>query len=420
MSVHTIKRKSGTVYKAVWRDDTGQQRSRTFSLKRDADAWEAKIKLAKRQGELAALDAGRQTLAEFSVDWWRLHADPHLATATRRSYAVLRDRHVIPRLGQVQLRALTPERIQDFQANLLADGVGPETVRRTLAMLQGMLERATEWGRIQRNPARYVKKPRQTRARPVNAMAPPAVEKLRRHFSTGHHLRDATLVSVLAYAGLRPGEALALRWGDVREQTIVVNKAISLGEEKSTKTGRNRTVRLLAPLAADLAEWNLASGRPTCEALVFPTSEGKPWGDFDYRNWRRRRYQKAAKKLGLATTRPYDLRHSLASLLFAERLNPAEIAEQMGHSIQVLLSTYTHVLEELRGRDQILAEDEIRSARAEVAKAHVAQMLPAASDPAIRKIPRNQETLPEQGFFGEPTRGFEPRTPSLRVKCSTS
>ena len=71
----------------VWRDDTGQQRSRTFSLKRDADAWEAKIKLAKRQGELAALDAGRQTLAEFSADWWRLYADPHLATATRRGYA---------------------------------------------------------------------------------------------------------------------------------------------------------------------------------------------------------------------------------------------------------------------------------------------------------------------------------------------
>src|SRR5436190_14436976 len=143
MSVQTIKRKSETVYKAVWRDDTGQQRSRTFSLKRDADAWEAKIKFAKRQGELAALDAGRQTLAEFSADWWRLHADPHLATATRRGYAVLRDQHVIPRLGHVQLRALTPERIQGFQPDLLADGVGPETVRRTLAMLQGMLERAT-------------------------------------------------------------------------------------------------------------------------------------------------------------------------------------------------------------------------------------------------------------------------------------
>jgi len=71
--------------------------------------------------------------------------------------------------------------------------------------------------------------------------------------------------------------------------------------------------------------------------------------------------------------------HSLASLLFAERLNPAEIAEQMGHSIQMLLSTYTHVLEELRGRDQVVAEDEIRSARAAVGKEDVAQTLPVAT-----------------------------------------
>jgi integrase len=420
VSVHTIKRKSGTVYKAVWRDDAGKQRSRTFSLKRDAADFEAKVKLAKRQGELAALDAGRQTLEEFSADWWRLYADVHLATATRLSYAALRDRHVIPRLGHVQLRALTPERIQNFQAELIADGVSRETARRTLAMLQGMLERATEWDRIPRNPARYVKKPRQLRTRPAEALAPTAVERLRRYFKHRKQLRDATLISLLAYAGLRPGEALALRWGDIRERTIVINKAVSLGEEKTTKTGRDRTVRLLAPLAADLNEWNLASGRPSADSLVFPTRDGQPWGDFDWRNWRRRRYQKAAKDLGLTTTRPYDLRHSLASLLFAERLNPAEIAEQMGHSIQMLLSTYTHVIEELRGRDQVVAEDEIRTARVTIATEDVAQTLPAPSDPSVLALPSKPKTVPEQGFVEEPTPGLEPGTPSLRVKCSTS
>jgi len=45
--------------------------------------------------------------------------------------------------------------------------------------------------------------------------------------------RDATLISVLAYAGLRPGEALALQWRDIREQTILVERAISLGERPS-------------------------------------------------------------------------------------------------------------------------------------------------------------------------------------------
>ena len=44
--------------------------------------------------------------------------------------------------------------------------------------------------------------------------------------------RNAVLFSVLAYAGLRPGEALALRWGDVRDQTLLIEKAISLAPEE--------------------------------------------------------------------------------------------------------------------------------------------------------------------------------------------
>jgi integrase len=339
---------------------------------------------------------------------------------TRQGYEHLRDRHLLPRLGHVQLRALTPERIHSFQAELLAEGVGRETTRRTIAMLQGMLERATEWGRISRNPARSVRKPRRGRSRPAAALAPLTVERLRRYFIDRDGLRDATLISVLAYAGLRPGEALALRWGDVLEQTLVVNKALSLGEEKNTKTRSSRSVRLLGPLAADLNEWRLASGRPDESALVFPTRAGKPWSEFDWRNWRRRRYQKAAAEVGIKSRRPYDLRHSLASLLFAEQKNPAEIAEHMGHSIQMLLSTYVHVIEELRGRERISASDEVRAARASIAYGDVAQKLPADHDAGSPEKIGASKKGSEQGFSEKPTPGLEPGTPSLRVKCSTS
>jgi integrase len=54
--------------------------------------------------------------------------------------------------------------------------------------------------------------------------------------------------------GLRPGEALGLRWADVRENNLLVQRAISLGDEADTKTRAHRTVRLLAPLARDLRE----------------------------------------------------------------------------------------------------------------------------------------------------------------------
>jgi integrase len=306
MAIQKRKRKKGVVYRVLWRDESGRLRSRSFSRFNDAQSWDAKIKLAKRQGELAQLDAGRQTLRDFADDWWRLYAEPHLAEATRRGYQKLRDQHILPRLGDMQLRSLTPEQIQSFQADLLANGVGRETTRRTMAMLQGMLERATEWGRISRNPARYVRKPRQGRSRTATALAPAAVERLRRYFLSRGRTRDAVLVSALAYAGLRPGEALALRWGDVLEHTIVVRRAISLGKEKETKTSRSRSVPLLPPLAADLKQWKLASGRPDDSALVFPTREGNPGristGAIGGNGATRRRRQRSASRANALMT----------------------------------------------------------------------------------------------------------------------
>ena len=120
---------------------------------------------------------------------------------------------------------------------------------------------------------------------------------------------------------------------------------------------------MLRPLAQDLAEWRLASGRPPDTALLFPDRQGNAWSEHAYRNWRRRVYQPAAAALGIESPRPYDLRHSLASLLFAEGRNPAEIADSMGHSLQTLLGTYTHVIQELRGAGRVDPAELIREAR---------------------------------------------------------
>jgi integrase len=150
--------------------------------------------------------------------------------------------------------------IESFQAELRAAGVGEPTILKTLALLQGMLRRAVVWQRISANPVAAIKKPSQRRRRTVQALPPQRVEPLRASLLAHGARRDATLVSVLAYAGLRPGEALALTWGDIGERTVLVARSLSLGEMKETKTGQVRTVRLLAPLAADLAEWRLARG----------------------------------------------------------------------------------------------------------------------------------------------------------------
>src|SRR5205814_5895724 len=131
----------------------------------------------------------------------------------------------------------------------------------------------------------------------------------------------------------------------VRERTLLVESAVSLGSVESTKTGRRRTVPLAGPLAQDLAEWRLHAGRPEPEALVFPGHDGGPWSLAAYQNWRRRIYAPAATAAGIERPRPYDLRHSYVSLLIAEGHNVVEAARRAGHAPQMALDTYAHVLE---------------------------------------------------------------------------
>ena len=227
MSVERVERKGGVVWRVRWRDEQGRVRSKVVGRKRDADAFEAEVVRRKRTGDLDLLTGGRQTLADFAQEWWKLYAAPNLAARTLRSYAGLWDRHVLPRLGSMRLNSITPEVVERFRAELEADEVGQPTIYRALALLQGIMRRAVEWRRIGHNPVKAVQKPRVRRHREVRPLPPVTIERLRAVAAKRrkHGARDATLIGLLAYAGLRPQEAQALRWGDVRERTLLIEKA---------------------------------------------------------------------------------------------------------------------------------------------------------------------------------------------------
>ena len=176
--------------------------------------------------------------------------------------------------GRRRLRDLTPRMIARFRADLESDGIGVEAIRKTMAMLQGILQRAVEWQRLRRNPAR---RPQAAERRQrASCRSRRRRRGASRRAAPGRPVRDATLVSVLAYAGLRPQEALALAWGHVRERTLLVEQAVTDGELKGPKTGKPpRTVTLLGPLKQDLAEWRLRQGRPPTTEFVFPAADGR-------------------------------------------------------------------------------------------------------------------------------------------------
>ena len=357
--------KNGAVrWRVRWRQG-GRRRSQAFDRKGDAVTFSAELRRRQQLGTLTEMDMGRVTLADYVVGTWCEAYASQLSPKTWMHYRQLLNKHILPSLGPLELRAIRPETIARWQAQRLAAGHGRVSVRYALTLLGAILQRAFENGQIQSNPARAVRKaalPRRTEVRPL---APATIERMRAASSP----RDATLISVLAYAGLRPGEALALQWRDIREQTILVERAISLGEEKDTKTAAHRTVRVLQPLAVDLREWRLRSGRP-CESIA-----DLPVGGRDALDARRvpvvapTGVQARHRGAGLEHGRPYDLRHSFASLLLHEGRSVIYVARQLGHDARLTLSTYGHVMDEFEDMPRLDAQTVIADARAALAAA---------------------------------------------------
>lgn len=367
VEIRRRRRRDGSpyyVYRVRWKDPaTGRRLVETLDSPQDALDFQAHLRLARRRGVLGELDQGRETLTEFAAEWWDRYARHNLDQATRKTYASIWNRHLLPRVGHLQLRQITPAVVGQLKSDLQGDHVGPATIRKAMSLLQAMLREAVAWDRLRLNPVKQVRKPRAPRQRAVVALSPAQVETLRAAMPS---FRDQAIVSVLAYAGLRPEDMLALEVRHVgRAALLIEQKNVDGRIVAGQKTDRPpRSIDLLAPLRQDIAEYLLTIGRRTPKALLFPRPDGGPWRDHDYRNWRKRVFKPAVERAGLDITRPYDLRHSFASLLIHEgRLSLAEIADQLGNSVATLSDVYAHVIADMKGQQRVPADDEILAAR---------------------------------------------------------
>jgi integrase len=364
-----------------WREN-GRNRGRRFQLKRDAVAFDDEVRRRKQLGPLAVqqLTTRGPTLGEWIAGRWAPEHGATLDQRTRDRYASSYELHAQAWLDDVPIRELDVARLRQWQGERLEAGVSADAIRKTRTFLSSVLRHAAESGAIPANPLGIVRAPRAEKRPPVRPLAVETIERIRRTLLAPMpvpvpasrrrraydqpdqrppvvRLRDATLVSVLAYSGLRPSEALALRWEDVGEATLLVVDG---------KTG-GRTVRLVAALAADLREWRMAAGRPARRLYVFPREDGERWTVDDRGNWRGRTWRSACRRAGLdPVPRPYDLRHSFASLLLAEGRTVHYVAEQLGHGAELTLRTYGHVIDEYRDKPRIDLDGEIAAARGAV------------------------------------------------------
>lgn len=346
-----------------WSDPvTGQHRQRTFDRKGDRDRFKRERIRQQQLGGLAALLEPDVSVAEYVEHWYEAHALVELTAKTRKVYAHAWAKHLLPRVGTYGLREVTPEVVLELRRRMAKAKVGDAMQAKALVMLQSVFTLAVTEQKttgVLVNPVALVRKPRVHSDRQVPPIRPEAVEQLRARLA----VRDAAMVSVLAYAGLRPQELLALHVEDIGPRSLFIARKAVDGELVGyTKTEPHRSVELLAPLRADLRDYMLATGIRA--GLLFPRPDGGPWRETDWRNWRRRVYRSNAEKVGLPASRPYDLRGSWVSLLVWEGRTMLEVSRMAGHTVATSDRHYARIFESAPGPGETRsAEGAIRAAR---------------------------------------------------------
>jgi integrase len=270
--------------------------------------------------------------------------------------------HIMAALGDRPAANITTREVDDVLARISATDAAPKTVNKYRAVICAAFNYGCKPSTfaLPANPAHAADKRREPIPGALVFYTPEDVEAIARALTAGKHRdpsrpamtsgelaarnaddeQDAQLVRVAAYAGLRLGELLALRWRDVdfAGSALTIARAMSARVESSTKSGRMRRVPLADQAAAALDHMSRRERYTTPDDLVFCNLYGRPLDESALR----RRYRRAQVTAGVRPLRFHDLRHTFGSRLAAKGVDVVTIKEAMGHSALATTSRYLH------------------------------------------------------------------------------
>jgi integrase len=365
VSVH--KTPAGT-HRVYYREG-GKQRSKTFTNKTEANTFDAEIRRKKTEGRPIIRAKDAPILEDFAVQWLARRVD--LSEKTLTGYAHALDKHVFPFLGHLRVHAsdLRPAVLAQWRDDRVAAGTGKSVLKEARMVLHQILDAAVLPAELlELNPLTSVNTPKPERQahRYLDAVG---VETLRHYFLDKGDPLSAMLTSILAYVGIRPQDVLALEWGHVGEELAVVQKNVDGQILPGSKTGLayRRKVKVPQAVAAELAEWGDSDFAATSKYLFPRPKDGEPWRGYDYANWRRK-FVRGVEAVTVEIGRPYDLRHTCASLMASTGSTHVEIAHQLGHTPETSVRFYQHLIQVGNGPRPTM-DQQIEQARSQVLSA---------------------------------------------------
>ncbi len=344
---------------------TGPKQKAIYGKTRAEVAEKLTKAMADRDGGLY-FEAENLSVSEFLRRWLNDSVRGSVRASTHASYRRQVERYIVPAIGHMKLKKLTPAHVQGLYRSMLDRGLSTRTVQYTHAVLRRAMKQATRWGMIPRNPCDDADAPKVQR----EEIRPLDQEQTRRLLRAAEGERHEALYVLAVHTGMRPGELLALKWRDIDFEgaRLKVNRALSDGEFTPPKRAKSRRSIDLTAGSVDalrahrkrqLGEMMQRAELWQDYGLVFPSSVGTP---LSHRNVVRS-FKGVLNRAGLpASVRLYDLRHTCATLLLCRNVHPKYVQELLGHaSIALTLDTYSHVLPGMRGGAASAMEDALGS-----------------------------------------------------------
>ena len=283
-SIYQVTKPNGRkVWKAAIKDINGKLRTKNFTKLSEAEDWVADQRRARDLGENTYATNPKMTVAEFLAGWANSQYGPD-QESTQRSYLSVIKNHIAPAIGKIKAAELNTKTVESLLRDMHANGLGAVTIRITRAALSAAYNDAVRLGDLVRNPVRNTKMPN------VNAKTTkplPRAEWEKVYLEAMKNPRMHARIEVAGMLGLRPGEALGLKWSDLNidKCTLLIERQVqrAKGQGLVLKPVKQKTARTLKIsqetvqiLVTHKRHQSLNKARWTEDNdLIFPNTVGK-------------------------------------------------------------------------------------------------------------------------------------------------